>query len=68
MKKCPRCGSKNVDDHEYMGAVCIVCKDCGYDEAAELDMYHGHRTSQKAKARHSPYKTGGSSRSKKTQN
>lgn len=65
MKKCPRCGSANISNHEYRGVKCLKCNDCGFDEASEMDMYSAGRTSQKAKGRYSPYKAGGKRRTVK---
>jgi len=61
--KCPQCGSFNVivhkDDIEF-----LICKSCGYDELVE-ETFVGQRTSQKEKARYTPYKTGGKGRTRK---
>jgi len=63
-KKCPQCGSLNIqahkDDIEF-----ITCKSCGYDELIEETFVEGQRTSQKAKGRYTPYKTGGKGRTRK---
>lgn len=63
--KCPQCGSENIEYYKFMGANCIKCKDCGFDEADELELYPEERGSQKAKGGFSPYKTGGGRRSVK---
>lgn len=65
MKKCPRCWSENIEMHDYLGAKCIVCKDCGFDEACQLDVFPEEKKSQRAKGRYSPYKTGGKQRTRK---
>jgi len=63
---CPKCKSSNITMHEDEGISFITCKTCGYDEMEELypSGDPGERTSQKEKARHSPYKTGGKGRSR----
>lgn len=62
-KRCPQCGSSNVevhkDDIEF-----LTCKSCGYDELVE-GTFVGERTSQKEKARYTPYKVGGKGRTRK---
>ena len=35
------------------------CEFCGYDERSEYEEGAGQKTSQKAKARYTPYRTGG---------
>lgn len=65
MAKCPRCGSEKVKNVTYEGVSCIICLECGYDESMEMDTYPESRSSQKAKGRYSPYKTGGSRRTAK---
>jgi len=59
MVECPKCDSKNAVYEDYMGVQCIICSDCGYDECKELEVYPEEKVSQKAKAQHSPYRTGG---------
>lgn len=63
MKKCPECGSEEIKLLKYMEADCIVCRKCGYDECKALEVYPEGRSSQKAKGRYSPYRTGGGQRS-----
>jgi uncharacterized Zn finger protein len=65
MKKCPKCGSSNVEEVLYSGTTLILCNECGYDERDEYDVVPEEKTSQKAKGRYSPYKTGGKRRSSK---
>ncbi len=62
---CPKCNSKKITVAEYQNIMCMVCKDCGYDERNLYDIVPEERTSQKAKAEHTPYKTGGAQRSQK---
>ncbi len=63
--KCPKCQSKEMVVEQYMGLPCLVCKNCGYDEASQYDLYPEEKTSQKAKGNFSPYKTGGGKRTVK---
>jgi len=60
--KCPKCASANIIIEEYMGAQCIICNNCNYNQTAELDIYAENKISQKQKGRHTPYKTGGGKR------
>jgi len=62
---CPRCKSENIKLVDYQGVKCLICKNCGYDETQQYEIYPEQKTSQKAKSRYSPYKTGGSYRAKK---
>ena len=58
MKKCPKCGSKNVKFINYLGIKAIKCSSCGFDESFVYEVYPEQKTSQKAKGEYSPYKTG----------
>ena len=60
-KNCPKCGSEMV---EYDDLGFVKCEKCGYNELAGEDLPSDPRPS-KVKGRYSPYKTGGSSRSRK---
>ncbi len=64
-KKCPKCSSGNVKIIDYLGAKCIVCNDCGFDETKQYEVFPEDKTSQKAKGSYMPYKTGGFGRGKK---
>jgi predicted Zn-ribbon and HTH transcriptional regulator len=64
MKKCPKCHSNKIELEDYMGAQCIICKECGYHEADELNISPEIKTSQREKGRYTPYKTGGGKRTK----
>lgn len=57
--KCPKCKSENVKLVRYRGINLRVCKTCKFDEAAEFEADLGSKTSQKAKGRYTPYRTGG---------
>jgi len=58
MKKCPKCGSKEVEIvDEEMGF--IKCKKCGFDELEEDMDFSEERKSQREKARYSPYRVSG---------
>jgi DNA-directed RNA polymerase subunit M/transcription elongation factor TFIIS len=63
-KTCPKCGSTKIKIKEYLGNPCIVCERCTYDESDAYDITPEERTSQREKGRYSPYKTGGSKRSR----
>ncbi|HLC66199.1 MAG TPA: hypothetical protein VJK52_01020 [Candidatus Nanoarchaeia archaeon] len=62
---CPRCKSTNIRLVEYMGKMCIVCNDCGYDERQQYEIYPEQKTSQREKERFSPYRIGGARRTAK---
>lgn len=63
--KCPKCKSLNIKIIEDNGLSFIQCLQCGYDELEDDDAFPETRTSQKAKGRYSPYKTGGKQRTMK---
>ena len=65
MRKCPKCGSYNVEPYFYQSAEVIKCNGCGFDEGAEFEQYPAKKASQKAKGKYSPYKAGGSQRTRK---
>ena len=64
-KNCPECGSEQTKDIQYFKLKCIMCDNCGYDERCVYEVDPTQKTSQKAKARHSPYKAGGKGRTRK---
>jgi predicted nucleic-acid-binding Zn-ribbon protein len=64
-KKCPKCSSSNVKIIDYLGAKCIKCGNCSYDESKLYDVYPEEKTSQKEKGRYTPYKAGGYKRAGK---
>ncbi len=52
---CPRCKSQNVELGDYLGVRCVKCRDCGYDECQQYEVYpeeHGRNWTAR-------YKTGG---------
>jgi ribosomal protein L37AE/L43A len=57
MKKCSKCGSTKIKMVEFMGSKMYYCTECGYDERDEASIVPEERTSQKEKARYSPYKS-----------
>ena len=66
-KKCPVCKSPNVEEKEGDGANYLICKDCKYNELEDWDeAYPEERNRQQGKTRHTPYKRGGSQRTRKT--
>ncbi|MBI4440172.1 hypothetical protein HY638_04335 [Candidatus Woesearchaeota archaeon] len=60
---CPKCGSSNITFSVYDGAQIVTCNECSYDESQDLEVYPEERGTQREKARQSPYKRGGHSRS-----
>ena len=48
-----------------MGIKCVVCKNCGFDESKQYEVFPEGKKSQKAKAGYTPYKIGGFGRTKK---
>tara|TARA_Y100000310_G_scaffold336148_1_gene419963 strand:- start:9 stop:206 length:198 start_codon:yes stop_codon:yes gene_type:complete len=62
--QCPKCGSKEIKLVNYINIKALVCKSCQYDERNEFEPDSNQRTSQKAKGSYTPYKTGGSRRTK----
>ena len=62
MRKCPKCGSKNIKLYNYLGAKVVKCSSCGFDESSVYEVYPEQKTSQKAKGKYAVYKTGGSRR------
>ncbi len=49
MKKCPKCGSKNVKFSTYLGVKTIKCNNCNFDESSVYETYPEEKTSQKAR-------------------
>ncbi len=64
MKKCPVCGSTDVEVFEEEGVEFIRCKKCGYDESVEYDEAYPDQKSQRGGGG-SPYKRGGALRTQK---
>lgn len=62
--KCPKCKSTDVTVHEDEGLSFVTCNSCDYDELEEF--YPSERTSQREKARYSPYKAGRKGRIRKS--
>lgn len=58
MKKCPKCGSEDIE----VTAGFIECHKCGYDEG---DEFGSERNRQKGKTGFTPYKRGGAKRTRK---
>ncbi len=65
MRKCPKCGSKDIKLQNYLGVKTIKCNNCGFDEGSIYEVYPEQKTSQKAKGRYNIYKAGGSQRARK---
>ena len=65
MNKCPKCGSRNIMFYNYQGIKALKCGSCGFDEGSVYEVYPEQKTSQKAKGKYTPYKTGGSRRAAK---
>lgn len=64
-KSCPKCSSNNVKIADYLGVKCLICKNCGFDQTSQYEVYPEQKTSQKAKAGYTPYKAGGHKRAGK---
>jgi len=64
-KTCPKCSSSKIKIVDYIGAKCIVCNKCGYDESSIYEVYPEQKKSKKEKMSYSPYKTGGPKRARK---
>jgi len=54
---CPKCNSSDIDFVKYLENYYLICDSCGYDESAKFDADVQQKTSQKAKAEYSPYKS-----------
>ena len=64
--KCSRCDSEKVKVIEILGSEFLQCEECGLDESEEfLEVYPEGRSTQSQKGKFSPYKKGGSLRTKK---
>ena len=63
---CPRCKSQNVELGDYLGVRCVKCRECGYDECQQYEIYPDQNVSQREKGRFTPYRTGGGSRVRKS--
>ena len=64
-KLCPKCKSSDIKVISYMDIKCVVCKNCGFDETMQYDVFPEEKVSQKEKGGYSRYKTGGPRRTKK---
>ena len=65
-RKCPNCGSENTKEVEISNSKFLQCDECGFDESEDLlDVYPEHRSTQSGKSGFSPYKKGGSFRTRK---
>lgn len=60
-KHCPRCGSDSIKMINYMGADCLVCLACGYDEREVYDVYPDQKPTEMGRKGY-PYKQGGHNR------
>ncbi|MBI2668310.1 hypothetical protein HYX14_00550 [Candidatus Woesearchaeota archaeon] len=54
---CPKCHSVKVQVTEHNGLSFVKCRQCGYDELEE-SYVPAQKTSQREKARYTPYKAG----------
>ena len=50
-KICPKCGSDNSQAVDYLGTKCIICRNCGFDEATQYKVYPEQKTNQREKAK-----------------
>ena len=62
MKLCPKCKSSNTEEVKIKNTKGLVCNNCGYDETINIPE---ERTTQREKRKYTPYKKGGSLRTKK---
>ncbi len=58
--KCPKCG-KDAEMFDILGATCIRCFNCGYDNSDVYDVVDTEKRTGGGKS--SPYKRGGGKRS-----
>ncbi|MEK6901668.1 MAG: hypothetical protein AABX37_04955 [Nanoarchaeota archaeon] len=65
MPHCPKCRSSDVKVISEGELSFSHCNRCHYDELAEEIVEESHRNSQREKEKFSPYKAGGSARTKK---
>ena len=63
-KSCPKCKSSKIKIISYMGVKCVVCRNCGFDESSQYEVYPEEKKSQKAKGKYNVYKAGGPKRTK----
>ncbi len=63
-KRCPKCHSTKIETISDNGIEFIKCNNCHYDESL-YEVTPTEKSSQKAKGRYSPYKTGGGRRTQK---
>ena len=59
MKKCPKCGSFNIEPYMYQSVEVIKCIDCNFDGGSDYNIAPEQKISQKAKGKYSVYKAGG---------
>jgi predicted nucleic-acid-binding Zn-ribbon protein len=62
-QRCPKCGSDNIQIYDG-DLPFIKCLKCKYDELDVEPIPSDPRTNQKSKGNFSPYKTGGSKRTR----
>lgn len=65
MRRCPKCGSYNVEPYMFQSAEVIKCNECGFDEGAEFEQHPTEKASQKEKGKFNVYKAGGPKRASK---
>lgn len=64
MHNCPKCKSSDVAVLEEEDLLFIECNKCGYNDLEDIENL-SERTSQREKAKHTPYKTGGKNRTRR---
>ena len=62
--KCPQCKSDKIKIISYIGVKCIICRDCGFDESSQYEVFPEEKKSQRAKGRYNVYRVGGPKRTK----
>ncbi|MDP3990442.1 MAG: hypothetical protein Q8Q01_04525 [archaeon] len=63
MHNCPKCKSTDVTVLEEDDLLFIECNKCGYSDLEDIENLN-KKTSQREKAKYSPYKTGGKNRTR----
>lgn len=65
-KICPNCESEDIAFVTISSSQYLMCNECGFDESEDiLDVHESGRNTQKGKTGNSPYKRGGSQRTRK---
>ena len=60
-KKCPKCGSEDIEKVKLFGKEYLNCNNCGYDESDDFEI----PSDKGGKKRRNVYRTGGGRRTSK---